>query len=358
MERVYNFAAGPAALPLPVLETAQKEMLAFGSSGMSVMEMSHRSKMYQEIFQRAQSAFRRVMNVPDNYRVLFLQGGATGQFAAIPMNLLKTQADYADTGNFAHGAMVEAQKYGRINCITSSRDDDYTYIPELTADMVTPGADYVHVTLNNTIFGTRYTAVPDTGSVPLVADMSSSILSEEVDVNRFGVIYAGAQKNIGPAGLTVVVVRDDLPGSARPDTPKIFDWALQVKNDSMLNTPPCYAIYVAGLCFEWLESLGGVKAIEEVNKEKAALLYDLIDNSSLYRNNVRPDCRSRMNVPFVTGDPDLDAKFVKEAAAAGLVNIKGHRLVGGMRASIYNAMPVEGVKALIAFMKKFEKENA
>ena len=358
MDRVYNFAAGPAALPLPVLETAQKEMLAYGSTGMSVMEMSHRSKMYLEIFERAQSAFRRVMKVPDNYKVLFLQGGATGQFAAVAMNLLKTEADYADTGNFAHGAMVEAQKYGKVNCISSSRDEGYTFIPDITPDMISENADYVHITTNNTIFGTRYTFVPETGKVPLVADMSSNILSEEVDVSKFGVIYAGAQKNIGPAGLTVVVVRDDLPGSARPDCPKLFDWALQVKNDSMLNTPPCYSIYVAGLCFEWLESLGGVKAIEEINKEKSALLYDLIDNSSLYRNNVRKDCRSRMNVPFVTGDPDMDAKFVKEAAANGLVNIKGHRLVGGMRASIYNAMPIEGVRALAEFMKKFEKENA
>ena len=245
-----------------------------------------------------------------------------------------------------------------MNCIASSRDDGYTFIPDITPDMVSENADYVHITTNNTIFGTRYTSVPETGKVPLVADMSSNILSEEVDVSKFGVIYAGAQKNIGPAGLTVVVVRDDLPGSARPDCPKLFDWALQVKNDSMLNTPPCYSIYVAGLCFEWLESLGGVKAIEEINKEKSALLYDLIDNSSLYRNNVRKDCRSRMNVPFVTGDADLDAKFVKEAAANGLVNIKGHRLVGGMRASIYNAMPIEGVRALAEFMKKFEKENA
>ncbi len=358
MERVYNFAAGPAALPLPVLETAQKEMLCYGSTGMSVMEMSHRSKMYLEIFDRAQQAFRRVMNVPDQYKVLFLQGGATGQFAAIPLNLLKTRADYADTGNFAHGAMVEAQKYGEVRCVTSSREDNYTFIPALDKDMLSPDADYVHITTNNTIFGTRYSAIPDTGSVPLVADMSSNILSEKVDVSRFGVIYAGAQKNIGPAGLTVVVVREDLLGHARKDCPKIFDWQKQADADSMLNTPSCYPIYIAGLCFEWLESLGGVEAIEEVNKEKAALLYDLIDNSRLYKNAVRPDCRSRMNVPFVTGDADKDALFVKEAAKAGLVNIKGHRLVGGMRASIYNAMPIEGVKALCEFMKKFEAENA
>ena len=358
MDRVYNFAAGPAALPLPVLETARNEMLAYGSTGMSVMEMSHRSKMYLEIFERAQSAFRRVMNVPDNYKVLFLQGGATGQFAAVAMNLLKTEADYADTGNFAHGAMVEAQKYGKVNCITSSREDNYTYIPDLTADKVSPKADYVHITTNNTIFGTRYTSVPDTGKVPLVADMSSNILSEKTDVSKFGVIYAGAQKNIGPAGLTVVVVRDDLIGHASPACPKIFDWQKQADADSMLNTPPCYAIYIAGLCFEWLESIGGVEAIEKVNIEKAQLLYDLIDNSKLYKNNVRKDCRSRMNVPFVTGDADKDAQFVKEAAKEGLVNIKGHRLVGGMRASIYNAMPIEGVQKLCAFMKKFEAENA
>ena len=358
MDRVFNFAAGPAAIPLPVLETAQKEMLAYGSTGMSVMEMSHRSKMYLEIFERSQSAFRRVFNVPENYKVLFLQGGATGQFAAIPMNLLKTEADYADTGNFAHGAMVEAQKYGKVNCITSSREDNYTYIPDLTADKVSPKADYVHITTNNTIFGTRYTSVPDTGKVPLVADMSSNILSEKTDVSKFGVIYAGAQKNIGPAGLTVVVVRDDLIGHASPACPKIFDWQKQADADSMLNTPPCYAIYIAGLCFEWLESIGGVEAIEKVNIEKAQLLYDLIDNSKLYKNNVRKDCRSRMNVPFVTGDADKDAQFVKEAAKEGLVNIKGHRLVGGMRASIYNAMPIEGVQKLCAFMKKFEAENA
>ena len=358
MERVFNFAAGPAALPLPVLETAQKEMLCYGSTGMSVMEMSHRSKMYLEIFDRAQKAFRRVMNVPDQYKVLFLQGGATGQFAAVPLNLLKVCADYADTGNFAHGAMTEAQKYGEVRCVTSSREEQYTYIPALDAGMLSENADYVHITTNNTIFGTRYSAIPDTGKVPLVADMSSNILSETVDVSRFGVIYAGAQKNIGPAGLTVVVVREDLIGHARKDCPKIFDWQKQADADSMLNTPSCYPIYIAGLCFEWLESIGGVQAIEEVNKEKAAMLYDLIDNSKLYKNNVRSDCRSRMNVPFVTGDADKDALFVKEAAKAGLVNIKGHRLVGGMRASIYNAMPIEGVRALCEFMKKFEAENA
>ncbi len=358
MERVFNFAAGPAALPLPVLERAQQEMLVYGETGVSVMEMSHRSKMYLEIFDRAQGAFRRVFNVPENYKVLFLQGGATGQFAAVPLNLLKTEADYADTGNFAHGAMVEAQKYGKVNTLTSSREDNYTYIPEIKPEMVSKDADYVHITTNNTIFGTRYAAVPDTGDVPLVADMSSNILSEKTDVSRFGVIYAGAQKNIGPAGLTVVVVREDLIGHAAPDCPKVFDWQKQADADSMLNTPPCYSIYIAGLCFEWLEGLGGVEAIEKVNIEKAAMLYDLIDNSKLYKNSVRPDCRSRMNVPFVTGDADLDAKFVKEAAKNGLINIKGHRLVGGMRASIYNAMPIEGVQKLCGFMKKFESENA
>ncbi len=250
MERVYNFAAGPAALPVPVLETAQKEMLAYGGKGMSVMEMSHRSKMYLEIFDRAQAAFRRVMGVPDNYKVLFLQGGATGQFAAVPLNLLKTEADYADTGNFAHGALTEAKKYGKVNVVSSSREENYTYIPKIPKEKLSPAADYVYITTNNTVFGTRYPFLPDTGDVPLVADMSSNILGEVYDVSKFGVIFAGAQKNIGPAGLTVVIVREDLLGKAREDTPKIFDWKVMADADSMVNTPPCYAIYIAGLCFE------------------------------------------------------------------------------------------------------------
>ena len=356
MDRVYNFAAGPAAMPLEVLETAAREMCCYGSTGMSVMEMSHRSKMYLPIYQETVSLVRELMRVPDNYSVLLLQGGATQQFAAIPMNLMtgSGRADYIDSGNFAHGAMVEASKYGKARCVASSREENYVRIPAWDEKTFDPEADYFYITTNNTIFGTRYSALPETGSVPLVADMSSNILSEKYDVSRFGVIYAGAQKNIGPAGVTLLIVRSDLPGHCLPITPKIMDWQKQIENDSMINTPPTYAIYMCGLCLKWLKKQGGVEGIEPVNIEKAKLLYDAIDNSRLFRGTADPASRSRMNVTFVTDSPDRDAEFVKEAASHGLVNLKGHRLVGGIRASIYNAMPIEGVKALVEFMKEFE----
>ena len=357
MNRVYNFAAGPSAMPAEALETAAREMLNYNNTGMSVMEMSHRSGMYLEIFNETESLVRELMHIPEDYAVLFLQGGATGQFAAIPLNLLASGADYIDSGNFAHGAYVEAQKYGPVHCVASSRDDNYTHIPEWNAAEFNPAADYLYITTNNTIFGTRYAALPETGSVPLVADMSSNILSEVYDVRRFGVIYAGAQKNIGPAGVTLVIVRRDLLGRARKDCPKVMNWTLMADNGSMLNTPPTYAIYMAGLCMKWLKAQGGVEGIEPVNIEKASILYNLLDDSAFYRPTAAPGSRSRMNVTFTTPSPELDAKFVKEAAAAGLVNLKGHRLVGGIRASIYNAMPIEGVRALAAFMKKFEMEN-
>ena len=346
-------------MPEAALKTAAAELLSYGDTGVSVMEMSHRAKMYLEIWDEAVAVFKRLMGVPEGYTVLFLQGGATGQFAALPMNLIGItgKADYVDTGNFANGAMKEAQRYGDVKCAASSKDAGYTFIPELERSMFREDASYVHITTNNTIFGTRYDALPDTGDIPLCADMSSSILSEPYDVSRFGVIYAGAQKNIGPAGLTVVIVRDDLMGHALPVCPKVFNYKVEAEKDSMLNTPPTYSVYMAKLCMEWLESVGGVKAIEQVNIEKARLMYEFIDNSSLLKNNVQPRYRSRMNVTCVTGDPALDDAFVKGAAKNGLIALKGHRLVGGIRASIYNAMPIEGVRALIDYMKKFELEN-
>ena len=358
MNRVYNFAAGPSMMPEEALQTAAREMLDYRGTGMSVMEMSHRSAMYQEIFDETESLVRELMGVPENYSVLFLQGGATGQFAAIPLNLLSRSADYIDSGNFAHGALTEAQKYGAVRCVASSRDENYVSIPAWNPADFDPEADYFYITTNNTIFGTRYASLPETGAVPLVADMSSNILSEVYDVSRFGVIYAGAQKNIGPAGLTLVIVRKDLLGRARKDCPKILNWTVMDEKGSMLNTPPTYAIYMAGLCMKWLKKQGGVAAIEKVNIEKSSLLYALLDESAFYRPKAAPASRSRMNVTFTTPSPELDAKFVKEAASQGLVSLKGHRLTGGIRASIYNAMPMEGVRALADFMKKFEMENA
>jgi len=359
MDRVFNFAAGPSTMPVEALETAAREMLNWNGSGMSVMEMSHRSKMYIEIFDEAVQLVKDLMHVPENYEVLFLQGGATGQFAAIPMNLLSENgsADYIDSGNFAHGAFVEAGKYGNVRCVASSREDNYTHIPAWDTADFNPNADYFYITTNNTIFGTRFAQLPQTGNVPLVADMSSNILSEVYDVNRFGVIYAGAQKNIGPAGATLVIVRKDLLGKAHANCPKIMDWQKMADNGSMLNTPPTYSIYMCGLCMKWLKNLGGVEAIEKVNIEKSNLLYNLLDESNFYRATAQVNSRSRMNVTFTTPDKDTDALFVKEAAAKGLLNLKGHRLTGGIRASIYNAMPVEGVQALAEFMKKFETEH-
>ena len=359
MQRVYNFAAGPAVMPVEALTTAANEMLCYGDTGMSVMEMSHRSKMYQEIFNETEALVRELMHVPDDYAVLFIQGGATGQFAGVAMNLMtgSGKADYVDSGNFAHGAFVEAQKYGSPRCVASSREEGYVRIPDLDEKTFDPEADYFYITTNNTIYGTRFAALPETGKVPLVADMSSNILSEPYDVSKFGLIFAGAQKNIGPAGFALTIVRRDLIGRAMPITPKVLDYKKLDDAGSMLNTPPTYAIYMAGLCLKWLRDLGGVAEIEKINKEKAALLYDYLDGSKLFKPTAQKKYRSLMNVTFITGDADKDAAFVKQAAAQGLINLKGHRSVGGMRASIYNAMPMEGVKKLVDFMKQFELQN-
>lgn len=355
MERVYNFAPGPSMLPLPVLKTVQRDLLCYGDTGMSVMEMSHRSKMYLEIFGQTVADLRDVMGVPEGYKVMFVQGGATALFASVPMNLMAGgKADYIDSGNFAHNALVEAKKYGEVNVAGSSREDGYTHIPAYT---LSPDASYVHITTNNTIYGTRWDHLPDTGDVPLVADMSSNILSEVYDVRRFGVIYAGAQKNVAPAGVVILIVREDLLGRELPITPKVMSFRQMADADSMLNTPNCFGIYVAGLTFKWIKEQGGVAALEAVNKEKAQLVYDFLDESRLFSGTAVKKDRSRMNVTFVTGNPDTDAQFVKEAAAKGLVNLKGHRIVGGMRASLYNAMPMEGVKQLVAFMKEFEARH-
>ena len=355
MDRVFNFAPGPSMLPLPVLEQVQRELLCYGNTGMSVMEMSHRSKMYLEIFDKAVADLKDVMGVPEGYKVMFLQGGATAMFAAVAMNLMDGgKADYVDSGNFAHNALVEAKKYGEVAVAGSSREDGYSYIPDYT---LSPDAKYVHITTNNTIYGTRWDHIPQTNGVPLVADMSSNILSEVYDVSKFGVIYAGAQKNVAPAGVVILIVREDLLGHELPITPKVMSFQKMADADSMLNTPNCFGIYVAGLTFQWIKAQGGVAALEKVNIEKAKLLYDFLDESRLFRGTARAKDRSRMNVTFVTGDADKDALFVKEAAAQGLVNLKGHRIVGGMRASIYNAMPIEGVQALVAFMKDFEVGN-
>ena len=358
MSRIYNFSAGPSMLPLPVLEQCAQEMTDYNGSGMSVMEMSHRSAVYDEIIKEAEANLRKLMNIPDNYKVLFLQGGASTQFAAVPLNLMKNKkADYVVSGQFSKKAFEEAQKYGDAKCIASSKDRTFAYIPTITPDMVREDADYVHVCYNNTIFGTKYPEVPNVGDKILVADMSSCIISEPVDVTKFGVIYAGAQKNMAPAGLTVVIVREDLLGNAREDIPTMLNWQIMADNDSMYNTPPCYAIYVAGLVYKWILGLGGLEAMKKINEEKAALLYDFLDSSELFKPGADKEYRSMMNVTFVTGNEDLDKKFCKEADAAGFKNLKGHRSVGGMRASIYNAMPTEGVKALVEFMKKFEADN-
>ncbi len=355
--RVYNFSAGPSTLPMTVLEQAQKELLDFNGTGMSITEMSHRSKPFMAVNEEAQALLRELMNIPDNYSVLFVQGGASQQFAAVPLNLLKNgKADYILTGNFASKAYEEGVKYGDMAIAASSKEDKYTYIPDMDKVTFRDGIDYVHTTYNNTIFGTRFTSLPKTDAT-IVSDMSSCILSEEVDVSKFGLIYAGAQKNIAPAGLTIVIVRKDLLGNASPICPTMLNYAIHDKNDSLYNTPPCFSIYMSLLVFRWLKELGGVKAIQKINEEKAKMLYDFIDNSTFYTNKVAVKDRSIMNVPFVSPSEELDAKFVAEATKAGLVSLKGHRVTGGMRASIYNAMPVEGVKALIDFMKKFELEN-
>lgn len=360
MSRSYNFSAGPATLPLEVLQKAQGELVEWNASGMSVMEMSHRGKEYTSIHENAIKNLRTLMNIPDNYKVLFLQGGASQQFAMVPLNLFSAarKADYVNTGAWSKKAISEAKRYGTINVIASSDDKNFSYIPEVTPDMISADADYVHITSNNTIYGTRYPSIPDTGSKPLVADMSSNILSQEYDITKFGLVYAGAQKNIGPAGLTIVIVREDLLGKAMDITPTMLNYQTHAAENSLYNTPPCYTIYIAGLVFEWLLAKGGIKAMEKENIEKAAILYDLLDNSSLFRGTVEVRSRSLMNIPFVTGNEELDARFITEAGKRGLKTLKGHRSVGGMRASIYNAMPREGVQALVDFMKEFEKENA
>lgn len=360
MNRVFNFSAGPSMLPVPVLEKAAAELVCYGESGMSVMEMSHRSPDYEAIIQKAQADLRKLMNIPDNYKVLFLQGGASTQFASVPINLIGRtgKADYVVSGQFSGKAFKEAQKMGYdVKCIATTKDDNFDHIPTITADMVRPDAAYVHVCYNNTIYGTKFASVPDTGDVPLVADMSSCILSEPVDVTKFGVIYAGAQKNMAPAGVTVVIVREDLLDYCDPKAPTMLEWKTMADNDSMYNTPPCYTIYMLGLVCEYLLEQGGLEAMKEKNVKKAALLYDYLDSQDYYIAPVKADSRSMMNVTFVTGNADLDKKFASEAAKAGMKNLKGHRSVGGMRASIYNAMPYEGVAALVEFMKKFAAEN-
>ena len=360
MERVYNFSAGPSMLPVPVLETAAAEMLCYGTSGMSVMEMSHRSPEYDAIIKDAEAMLRTLLNIPDNYKVLFLQGGASTQFAAVPLNLIKRtgKADYVVTGQFSGKAYKEALKLGYdAKCIATTKDDNFDHIPKITPDMVRPDAAYVHVCYNNTIYGTKYPEVPDTGDVPLVADMSSCILSEPVDVSKFAVIYAGAQKNMAPAGMTLVIVREDMLDYAEEKMPTMLEWKIMAENGSMYNTPPCYTIYIAKLVYEWLLSIGGLEEMKRRNVKKAKLLYDYLDNQDYYIAPVKKESRSMMNVTFVTGDPDLDKKFASEASANGLKNLKGHRSVGGMRASIYNAMPYEGVEKLVAFMKEFAKNN-
>lgn len=356
--RAYNFSAGPSALPLEVLEEAQREFLDFADTGTSVTEISHRNKAFVSIVEEGESLLRELLKIPDDYAVLLVQGGASTQFAAVPLNLMKSRkADYIVTGNFAQKAYEEGVLYGDTACVASSADKQFTYIPDLSKVAFREGTDYVHICSNNTIFGTRYIEFPET-SAPLVADMSSDILSREIDVSKFGVIYAGAQKNLAPAGVTLVIAKRSLIQNPLAVCPTMLKWKVQDRNGSLYNTPPCFSIYVATLVLRRLKQLGGIKAINEINEYKAKLLYDFIDDSPFYTNRVEHKYRSIMNVPFVTPSAELDDAFIKGAAKAGLVSLKGHRLVGGMRASIYNAMPVEGVKALVEYMKKFEKENA
>jgi phosphoserine aminotransferase len=356
----YNFSAGPAVLPKEVLEQAREELVDWHGCGMSVTEMSHRGKQFMSIAEQAEADLRALMKIPDNYKVLFLQGGASSQFSMVPINLLrgKATADYVWTGAWGKKAIAEAKRYCKVNVVASSEADGFNSVPNPSGWQLDKNAAYLHYTPNETIGGVEFHWIPDVGGVPLVADMSSTILSRPVDVSRYGVIYAGAQKNIGPAGLTVVIVRDDLIGQTVAGQPLMFDYAIHAENDSMYNTPPTYAWYLAGLVFQWLKGKGGLEAIALINHRKARLLYDAIDTSAFYKNPVDPDCRSWMNVPFTLADPALDADFLAEASKAGLVALKGHRSVGGMRASIYNAMPEEGVQALVDFMLDFEKRRA
>jgi phosphoserine aminotransferase len=357
--RVYNFSAGPAVLPEEVLREAAEEMLDYRGTGMSVMEMSHRSKPYETIIHEAEADLRELMNIPDNYKVLFLQGGASQQFAMIPMNLMKNKvADYIVTGQWAKKAFQEAKIYGTANKIATSEDKTFSYIPDCSDLPISEDADYVYICENNTIYGTKFKTLPNTKGKPLVADVSSCFLSEPVDVSKYGLIYGGVQKNVGPAGVVIVIIREDLiTEDTLPGTPTMLKYKIHADNESLYNTPPAYGIYICGKVFKWLKKLGGLEAMKELNEKKAAVLYDYLDESKLFKGTVVKEDRSLMNVPFVTGDEELDAKFVKEAKAAGFENLKGHRSVGGMRASIYNAMPIEGVQKLVEFMKDFEARN-
>lgn len=360
MARVYNFSAGPSVLPETVLKKAADEMLNYKGSGQSVMEMSHRSKVFGEIINGAESLLRETMKIPDNYKVLFLQGGASTQFAMIPLNLMNKnkKADYVITGQWAKKAYEEGRRYGEANVVASSEDKTFTYIPKLDPSKFSKDADYFHICSNNTIYGTVFKDLPDTGDVPLISDISSCILSEPIDVSKFGVLYAGAQKNMAPAGLTVVIIREDLIGNAMEMTPTMLNYKTHSDAGSMFNTPPCYSIYMAKLVLEWIKNdIGGLDKMAELNKKKANLIYDFLDNSKLFKGTVEKEDRSLMNIPFITGSDELDAKFIKEAEENNMVNLKGHRSVGGMRASIYNAMPYEGVEALVNFMKEFENKN-
>ena len=359
MSRVYNFSAGPAVLPEEVLKEAAEEMLDYRGCGMSVMEMSHRSKMFENIIQEAESDLRDLLEIPENYKVLFLQGRASQQFAMIPMNLMKNRvADYIVTGQWAKKAWQEAQKYGKANKIASSEDKTYSYIPDCSDLPISPDADYVYICENNTIYGTKFKKLPNTKGKTLVADVSSCFLSEPVEVSKYGILYGGVQKNIGPAGMVISIIREDLiTEDVLPGTPTMLTFKTHADAGSMYNTPNCYCIYMCGKVFKWLKKMGGLSAMKERNERKAKILYDFLDSSSLFKGTVVPEDRSLMNVPFITGNKELDAKFVKEAQEAGFENLKGHRTVGGMRASIYNAMPVEGVECLVNFMKNFEKEN-
>lgn len=358
-KRVYNFSAGPSMLPLEVLEQAQRELVCYPSAGMSVMEMSHRSKIFESILEKAKADLKELMRIPENYKILFLQGGGSTQFAMVPLNLMNgsNEADYVITGQWAKKAAEEAKRYGKVNIVASSADTTFDRIPALEKANMNPNADYFYITLNNTIYGTRWTQLPDCGNVPLVGDMSSSILSEEIDITKFGLLFAGAQKNLGPAGVTVVIVREDLLGKAMDFTPTMLKYDIHAENNSLYNTPPTYGIYFMGLIFDWVKRQGGVKAMQEINERKAAILYDYLDESALFKGTVVKKDRSLMNAPFILPTEALNEKFVKEAKAQGFENLKGHRTVGGMRASMYNAMPIEGVEALVAFMKKFEMEN-
>ena len=360
MGRIYNFSAGPAVLPEEVLQEAAAEMLDYKGCGMSVMEMSHRSKVYDAIIKEAEADLRDLMNIPDNYKVMFLQGGASLQFSAIPMNLMKNKvADFIVTGQWAKKAYQEAAKYGKANKIATSEDKTFSYIPDCSDLPISEDADYVYICENNTIYGTKFHELPNTKGKDLVADVSSCFLSEPVDVTKYGLIYGGVQKNIGPAGVVIVIIREDLiTEDVLPGTPTMCNYKVQADAESLYNTPPCYGIYICGKVFKWIKKQGGLAAMKEYNEKKAKILYDFLDESKMFKGTVEKKDRSLMNVPFVTGDKDLDAKFVKEAAAAGFENLKGHRSVGGMRASIYNAMPIEGVEKSVAFMKKFEEENA